>query len=73
MYVSDDGTLRFGNRLCVTNDSDNKRLIIEETHLSSYSVHLGSTKMYYDLCKIYWSGKKRELFYRTMSDLLTLT
>jgi hypothetical protein len=52
-----------------------KILVIEETHLSSYFVHLGSTKIYYDLCKIYWSGiqKAIELFCMTMSDLLRNT
>ncbi|KAA3487051.1 integrase [Gossypium australe] len=29
-------------------------MIFSETHNSPYAMNLGSNKMYYDLCKLYW-------------------
>ncbi|GAU44250.1 hypothetical protein TSUD_399960 [Trifolium subterraneum] len=52
--VADDGVIQFGNRICVPNDADLKRLILEEAHKSGFSIHPGSTKMYHDLKKNYW-------------------
>ncbi|GAU49756.1 hypothetical protein TSUD_407990 [Trifolium subterraneum] len=52
--VADDGVIQFGNRVCVPNDADLKRLILEEAHKSGFSIHPGSTKMYHDLKKNYW-------------------
>ena len=37
--MSNDGVLRFGNRLCVPNDFTLKKEIMEETHRTPYSVH----------------------------------
>ena len=47
--VSNDGVLRFGNRLSVPNDFILKKEIMEEAHRTPYSMHLGSTKMYHDI------------------------
>ena len=47
--ISNDGALRFGNKLSVPKDSTIKREILEEAHHSPYTVHPGSTKMYCDL------------------------
>ena len=47
--VSNDGVLRFGNILCVSNDFALKKKIMEEGHCTPYSVHPGSTKMYHDI------------------------
>ena len=59
----DDGILRFGNRLCVPNDGNLRReLLEEEAHYSILAVHLGGTKMYKDLKQNYWwSGMKRDI------------
>uniref|UniRef100_A0A2N9H3S5 Integrase catalytic domain-containing protein n=1 Tax=Fagus sylvatica TaxID=28930 RepID=A0A2N9H3S5_FAGSY len=60
--ISNDGALRFGNRLCVPKDSTIKREILEEAHHSPYTVHPGSTKMYRDLREVYWwNNMKREI------------
>uniref|UniRef100_A0A2N9H8A8 Reverse transcriptase domain-containing protein n=1 Tax=Fagus sylvatica TaxID=28930 RepID=A0A2N9H8A8_FAGSY len=60
--ISNDGALRFGDRLCVSKDSTIKREILEEAHHSPYTVHPGSTKMYRDLQKVYWwNNMKREI------------
>ena len=60
--ISNDSTLRFGDRICVPKDSTIKREILEEAHHSPYTVHLGSTKMYRDLQEVYlWNNMKREI------------
>ena len=38
------------------------KLILEESHKSSLSIHPGATKMYHDLRKLFWwSGLKRDV------------
>ena len=60
--VSNDGVLRFGNRLCVPNDFALKKEIMEEAHCTPYLVHLGSTKIYRDIRETYWwNNMKREI------------
>ena len=60
--LSDDGILRFMTRLCVPNDGDLRRELLEETHCSRLVIHLGGTKMYKDLRHNYWwSGMKRDI------------
>ena len=59
--MSNDGVLRFRNRLCVPNDFALKKEIMEEAHRTPYSVHPGSTKMYRDIQETYWwNYMKRE-------------
>ncbi len=44
-----DGALMQGSRICVP-DVDNLRVeIMQQGYHTSYNVHLGSTKMYYDM------------------------
>ena len=60
--VDDQGVLRFRGRICIPDDEDLKKLILEESHKSSLSIHLGATKMYHDLKKLFWwSGLKRDV------------
>ena len=60
--MSNDGVLRFGNRLCVPNDFALKKEIMEEAHCTTYSVHHSSTKMYRDIRETYWwNNMKREI------------
>ena len=60
--IFEDGALRFGSRLCVPNDPLIKKEILEEAHYSPYTIHLGSTKMYRDLCEnFWWNNMKREI------------
>ncbi|OMO65120.1 reverse transcriptase [Corchorus capsularis] len=60
--IHDDGSLRFGDRLCVPNDVEIKKVILDEAHYSGYTVHPGWTKMYRDLKETYWwNNKKREI------------
>jgi hypothetical protein len=56
------GVLRFRDRICVPDDVDLKRMILEESHRSNLSIHPGATKMYQDLKRLFWwSGMKREV------------
>ena len=57
-----DGVLRYQDRLCVPDVDDLRKLILQEAHNSSYSIHPGSTKMYRDLREVYWwGGMKRDI------------
>ena len=52
--LSNDGILRFGHRLCVPNDGDLRRGLLEEAHCSRLAIHLGGMKMYKYLRQNYW-------------------
>ncbi|XP_042508189.1 uncharacterized protein LOC122084173 [Macadamia integrifolia] len=60
--LTEDGVLKFKDRLCVPKDEEMREMILKEAHSSPYSIHLGSTKMYKDLKKLYWwSGMKTDV------------
>ena len=44
--AKDDGFLYYRDRVCVPNDDELKKSILEEAHSRSFSMHPGSTKMY---------------------------
>jgi hypothetical protein len=48
------GILRFESRLVVPKNKDLKKKILDEAHLSKFSMHPRSTKMYHDLKPLYW-------------------
>lgn len=52
--VRSDGTLVFRGWLCVPNNMDLKRMILDEASDMKYTVHPGSTKMYHNLKQRYW-------------------
>ncbi|RVW23655.1 hypothetical protein CK203_093952 [Vitis vinifera] len=45
LVLSDDEILRFKTRLCVPNDGDLRRKLLEEAHCSRLAIHLGGTKI----------------------------
>jgi hypothetical protein len=51
------GIVWFNNRIIVPKDDEIRQQILDEAHLSRYSIHPGSTKMYQDLKKHYWWTK----------------
>nr|GFB33060.1 retrotransposable element Tf2 [Tanacetum cinerariifolium] len=60
--LDDDNVLWQGTRLCVPNDATLREALLTEAHSSPFSVHLGSTKMYYDIKQhFWWSGMKRDV------------
>jgi len=52
--MASDGVILFEGRICVADDSELKRLILEEAHKSHFTIHPSATKMYQDLKKDYW-------------------
>ena len=60
--VDGQGVLRFRDRICIPDNNEMKKTILEESHRSSLSIHLGATKTYHDLKKLFWwSGLKRDV------------
>ncbi|WVZ76922.1 hypothetical protein U9M48_024840 [Paspalum notatum var. saurae] len=60
--VDADGTVWYGDRICVPNIKHIRDLILKEAHETAYSIHPGSEKMYQDLKqKFWWYGMKREV------------
>jgi hypothetical protein len=56
------GILWFGDRLVVPKDLELRKQILDEAHLSKFSMHPGSNKMYHDLRSLYWwTRMKREI------------
>jgi hypothetical protein len=56
------GILWFESRLAVPKSKDLKKKILDEAHLSKFSMYPGSTKMYHDLKPLYWWTRiKREI------------
>jgi len=52
--LGNDDILRFQGSICVPNDAEVKKLILEEGHKSRLSLHPGMTKMYQDLKETFW-------------------
>jgi hypothetical protein len=56
------GVLWFKSRLVIPKNKDLKKKILDEAHLSKFSMHPGSTKMYHDLKPLYcWTRMKKEI------------
>jgi hypothetical protein len=55
----DQGVVWFNNRIVVPKNEELRQQILEEAHLSRYSIHPGSTKMYQDLKQHYWWTKMK--------------
>ena len=47
--VNGDGFLYYRDRVCVPNDDELKKSILEKAHNGSFAMHPGNTKMYHDL------------------------
>ena len=51
--VKEAGSLYFQNRLCVSNDKEQKQKLLYEAHNTVYTMHPGGNKMYQDLKQHY--------------------
>ncbi|WVZ63688.1 hypothetical protein U9M48_013301 [Paspalum notatum var. saurae] len=57
-----NGTVWYGDRICVPDIRSVRELILKEAHETAYSIHPGSEKMYQDLKqKFWWYGMKRDV------------
>ena len=62
LIVNENGILYYKDRVCVLDDNDLRKAILEEAHSGSFAIHPGSTKMYPDLkMSFWWSGMKRDV------------
>jgi hypothetical protein len=60
--TDDQGVLWFNNRIVVPKDYQLHKQILDEAHLSKFSIYPGSTKMYQDLRQhFWWTRMKREI------------
>jgi hypothetical protein len=55
----DQGIVWFNNRIVVPKNDEVRQQILDEAHLSRYSIHHGCTKMYHDLKQHYWWTKMK--------------
>lgn len=61
-HQDSEGVLWFKNRLVVPKNLELRKQILDEAHLSRYSIHPGSNKMYQDLKqRFWWTRMKREI------------
>jgi hypothetical protein len=59
LWVDDNGVLWFKDRLVVPRVPELRQQILDEAHLSRYSIHPGSNKMYQDLKQQFWWTKMK--------------
>jgi hypothetical protein len=60
--VGSDNILRCNKRVCVPDNAELKRIILDESHKSKLSIHPGATKMYQDLKqRFWWPGMKKQV------------
>ena len=61
-HVDEQGTLWHGKRICVPQDPELRKLILQEAHNSLYSIHPGNTKMYMDMKeRFWWNNLKKDI------------
>jgi hypothetical protein len=61
-HTDHQGVLWFDDRIIVPKDHQLRKQILDEAHLSKFSIHPGSTKMYQDLRQnFWWTRMKREI------------
>lgn len=60
--IDENGVIRFKDRVYVPDMPKLKKIILEEGHRNDLSIHLGATKTYHDLKKMFWwpGMKKRD-------------
>ena len=60
--LDERGVLWFKDRLIVPKDRELRNQVLDETHSSKLSIHLGSSKMYQDLkTHFWWTKMKKEI------------
>ena len=61
-FKFENNVLKFQERLCVPNDTELKRRVLQDGQNSKLSIHPGNTKMYQDLKQnFWWPGMKKEI------------
>jgi hypothetical protein len=62
------GILWVGDRLVVSKNPELRKKILDEAHLSKFSMHPGSNKMYHDLRSLYWWIRMKREIARYVSE-----
>lgn len=57
--LSKDGALCYGTRLYVLYMNNLRNKLMTQAYKTTYTMHLGSTKMYMDLKEYYWWGSMK--------------
>ena len=58
----ENGTVWYKDRICVPENDDLRKMILQEAHDSPYSIHPSSTKMYMDVKERFrWNNLKRDI------------
>ena len=65
--MKEDGSLYYKDQVCVPNDSELKKYILEKSQNKSFAMHPGSSKMYQDLKVSYWWFRMK----RDVSEFVT--
>jgi hypothetical protein len=61
VHEDEEGTLWFKSRIVVLKNDELRKKILDEAHMSKYSIHPSSTKMYHDMrAQFWWTRMKRE-------------
>jgi hypothetical protein len=66
--IDPEGVLWFNERIVVPKDHKLRRQIMDEAHLSKFSIHPGSTKMYQDLKQNFWWTRMRREIAKYVSE-----
>jgi hypothetical protein len=66
--VDHEGVLWFNGRIIVPKDHKLRRKILDEAHLSKFSMHPGSTKMYQDLKQNFWWTRMKQKIAKYVSE-----
>jgi hypothetical protein len=66
-----DGILRCHERVCVPDNAELRKDILDEAHKSKLSIHPGMTKMYQDLRHIFWWPGMKKHVAKYVSSCLT--
>ena len=60
--IKEDRSLYYKDQVCIPDDNDLRKAILEEAHSGSFAIHPGSTKMYQDFkMSFWWFGMKRDV------------
>jgi hypothetical protein len=62
------GILWFKDRLVVPKDPELRKKILDEAHLSKFTMHPGSNKMYHDLRSLYWWTRMKRKIAKYISE-----
>jgi len=69
-HKDSSGIIKFRNRICIPVEEDLRKLVMKEAHKSSLCIHLGATKMYQDLKKMFWWSRMKKAIMKFVAQYL---